>query len=99
MGLSVWQILIIVLVVVLLFGAGKIPRLAKDLGSGVTAFKRGLKGAQEGAGEEEDDVEEAKPALKSAETAEAKKPAKAKKAKEPAGAAGAKGATVSRTRR
>lgn len=43
MGLSIWQILIIVLVVVLLFGAGKIPRLAKDLGAGVNSFKRGLK--------------------------------------------------------
>lgn len=43
MGLSIWQILIIVAVVVLLFGAGKIPRLAKDLGTGVNAFKRGLK--------------------------------------------------------
>ncbi|MEN8195271.1 MAG: twin-arginine translocase TatA/TatE family subunit [Pseudomonadota bacterium] len=80
MGLSVWQILIIVLVVVLLFGAGKIPRLAKDLGSGVTAFKRGLKGAEESTGEEENEVEEAKPALKSAETAQAKKPAAKKKA-------------------
>jgi sec-independent protein translocase protein TatA len=46
MGLSIWQILIIVLVVVLLFGAGKIPRLAKDLGAGVSAFKRGLKDAE-----------------------------------------------------
>lgn len=43
MGISFWQIAIIVLVVVLLFGAGKIPRLMKDLGSGVTAFKKGLK--------------------------------------------------------
>jgi sec-independent protein translocase protein TatA len=43
MGLSFWHILIVLLVVVMLFGAGKIPRLMKDLGSGVTAFKRGLK--------------------------------------------------------
>ena len=38
MGISFWHI-----VIVLLFGAGKIPRLMKDLGSGVTAFKKGLK--------------------------------------------------------
>lgn len=50
MGLSVWQILIIVAVVVLLFGAGKIPRLAKDLGSGVNAFKKGLKDSDQGGG-------------------------------------------------
>jgi sec-independent protein translocase protein TatA len=43
MGISFWQIAIIVLIVVLLFGAGKIPRLAKDLGAGINQFKRGLK--------------------------------------------------------
>ena len=43
MGLSFWHILIVILVVVLLFGAGKIPRLAKDLGAGVNAFKKGLR--------------------------------------------------------
>ena len=43
MGISFWHIVIVVLVVVLLFGAGKIPRLMKDLGSGITAFKKGLK--------------------------------------------------------
>ncbi|MGF1627176.1 MAG: twin-arginine translocase TatA/TatE family subunit [Alphaproteobacteria bacterium] len=48
MGLSIWQILIIVAVVVLLFGAGKIPRLAKDIGAGVNAFKKGLKDTDSG---------------------------------------------------
>ena len=48
MGLSIWQILIIILVVVLLFGAGKIPRLAKDLGAGVNSFKRGLRESESG---------------------------------------------------
>lgn len=43
MGISAWQIAIIVLVVVLLFGAGKIPRLMKDIGGGIKAFKEGLK--------------------------------------------------------
>ncbi len=48
MGLSVWQILIIVAVVILLFGAGKIPRLARDMGSGINAFKKGLKESESG---------------------------------------------------
>jgi len=43
MGISFWHIIIVLVVVLLLFGAGKIPRLMKDLGSGVTAFKKGLK--------------------------------------------------------
>jgi len=43
MGISFWHIVIVLVVVLLLFGAGKIPRLMKDLGSGITAFKKGLK--------------------------------------------------------
>lgn len=43
MGISFWHIIIVLVVVLLLFGAGKIPRLMKDLGSGITAFKKGLK--------------------------------------------------------
>lgn len=54
MGISFWQIAIIVLIVVLLFGAGKIPRLMKDVGSGINQFKRGLK---EEAKSEEDEAE------------------------------------------
>lgn len=42
MGVSFWQIAIIVFVVILLFGAGKIPRLMKDMGLGIKAFKQGL---------------------------------------------------------
>lgn len=61
MGLSVWQILLIVAVVVLLFGANRIPRLMKDVGSGVTAFKKGLKDEDDAEGADKD---AAKPALK-----------------------------------
>ena len=52
MGISFWHIIIVVLVVVLLFGAGKIPRLMKDLGSGITAFKKGLKQDEPAPGEQ-----------------------------------------------
>jgi len=34
-----WELVIIVLVVVLLFGAKKIPELAKGLGKGIREFK------------------------------------------------------------
>jgi sec-independent protein translocase protein TatA len=52
MGISFWHIIIVLVVVLLLFGAGKIPRLMKDLGSGITAFKKGLK-ENEGQGAEQ----------------------------------------------
>lgn len=43
-SLSIWHWLIVIAVVLIFFGgAGKIPKLMKDLGSGVTQFKRGLK--------------------------------------------------------
>ncbi len=42
---SIWHLLIILAVVLLLFGGrGKIPNLMKDMGQGITAFKKGLKG-------------------------------------------------------
>lgn len=40
---SIWHWLIVLLVVLVLFGAGKIPRLMGDVAKGVNAFKKGLK--------------------------------------------------------
>lgn len=40
---SVWHWVIVLLVVVLLFGAKKIPELAKGLGSGIKNFKKAVK--------------------------------------------------------
>lgn len=37
-----WEIVIIVLVVLLLFGGKKIPELMKGLGQGVRSFKQGM---------------------------------------------------------
>ena len=47
MGLSVWQILIVLLLVVLLFGRGKISDLMGDLAKGITSFRKGLKEGEE----------------------------------------------------
>lgn len=43
MSVGPWQILLIIVVVLLLFGAGKIPRLMGDVAKGINAFKRGMK--------------------------------------------------------
>jgi len=40
---SIWHWVIVLAVVLLLFGAGKIPRLMGDVAKGINAFKRGLK--------------------------------------------------------
>lgn len=47
MGVSAWQVAIIVLVVLLLFGGKKIPELAKGMGSGIRNFKKALKEDEE----------------------------------------------------
>lgn len=39
---GIWQIGLIVLVVLLLFGAGKLPSVMGDLAKGVKNFKKGL---------------------------------------------------------
>ena len=48
MGLGMWEILVVTLVVLLLFGARRIPEIARSLGSGVTEFKKGLHGDEDG---------------------------------------------------
>ncbi len=39
---GIWQILLIVLIVFLIFGAGKLPNVMGDLAKGVRNFKKGL---------------------------------------------------------
>ncbi|MFP6335474.1 twin-arginine translocase TatA/TatE family subunit [Helicobacter pylori] len=46
---SIWHWVIVLLVIVLLFGAKKIPELAKGLGSGIKNFKKAVKDDEEGA--------------------------------------------------
>lgn len=43
MAISFWQIAIVGLLVVLLFGKGKISDLMGDVGKGITSFKKGLR--------------------------------------------------------
>ena len=42
MGISFWQIAIVVVIVVLLFGRGKISSLMGDVAKGIKSFKKGL---------------------------------------------------------
>lgn len=44
---SVWHWLIVLVVVLLMFGAGKIPVLAADMAKGVKAFRKGLADSDE----------------------------------------------------
>ncbi|MEL6235310.1 MAG: twin-arginine translocase TatA/TatE family subunit [Pseudomonadota bacterium] len=42
MSPSIWQILIVVVLAVLLFGRGKISSLMGDVAKGIKSFKRGM---------------------------------------------------------
>lgn len=42
MGLSFWQIALVVILFLLLFGRGKIPQLMTDLAEGIKSFKKGV---------------------------------------------------------
>lgn len=44
---SIWHWVVVLLVIVLLFGAKKIPEVAKGLGSGIKDFKKALKEDEE----------------------------------------------------
>jgi sec-independent protein translocase protein TatA len=46
-SMSIWHWLILLVIVLLLFGAGKVPKLMGDMAKGVKAFKEGLKEAEE----------------------------------------------------
>lgn len=47
MGPSFLQILLILMLVLILFGAGKLPRVMGDIGKGVRSMRDGLKGEDE----------------------------------------------------
>ena len=56
MGISIWQIVLVLVIIVILFGAGKIPRVMGDIAKGIKSFKAGMK---EGENEELNSEDEA----------------------------------------
>jgi len=53
-GLGTQELLIILVLVMIIFGAGKLPQVGSSLGKGLRNFKKGMSEA------EEDEIEEAK---------------------------------------
>ncbi len=73
MSIGIWQIVLILVLVLILFGAGKLPKVMGDMGKGVRNLKAGLKG---------EDETTASPKLNDPNTVDgevAKKPAKTSK--------------------
>ncbi|MBR1406192.1 MAG: twin-arginine translocase TatA/TatE family subunit [Bacteroidales bacterium] len=61
-----WELIIIVLVILLLFGGKKIPELMKGLGKGVKSFKEGMNEVEKEVSDIKKDIE-AEPAKKEKE--------------------------------
>jgi sec-independent protein translocase protein TatA len=57
-GLGSTELLIILVIVIILFGVGRISKVSGELGKSIRAFKDGLKG------EEEDSSDKTKPETK-----------------------------------
>ena len=46
-GISVWQLLILLLIVILVFGTKRLRNIGSDLGSAVKGFRKGLEEVEE----------------------------------------------------
>ena len=55
MSIGFFQLLVILLIILVLFGRGKLPALAEDLGKSVSSFKKGLSEDKAKAPEEKQD--------------------------------------------
>lgn len=53
MGVGLPELLVILAVVLLIFGVGRIARVGGELGKGVSAFREGLKDGQESSPEKD----------------------------------------------
>lgn len=52
------EILIVLVIIILLFGPGRISKIAKELGASISAFKEGLNGENKEKTEEDEKTED-----------------------------------------
>ena len=60
-GVGIWEVVIIIAIVLILFGSTKIPQLMRGMGSGIHEFKKGLKEGEKEAEKEAEKKDDAKP--------------------------------------
>ena len=59
---GIWEIVLILVIILIIFGVGKLPQVGNAIGKGLRAFKRGQ------SGEEEEEKEEVAASSKSKKT-------------------------------
>jgi sec-independent protein translocase protein TatA len=60
-GLGIWELVIILVIILVIFGVGKLPEIGSGLGKGIRNFKKGIKGDEE---EEEEEPRKPQDSLK-----------------------------------
>ena len=72
MSIGVWQVILILVIVLIIFGAGKLPRVMGDVANGIKNFKSGM--AEPEKAEDAEDTKEAKPVEAAAKSESENKP-------------------------
>jgi sec-independent protein translocase protein TatA len=44
MGISFWHLLLVLIIIFIVFGAGRLPKVMGDVGKGIRSLREGLKG-------------------------------------------------------
>lgn len=47
-NIGIWELIFILLIVILLFGATRLPQLGKGIGEGIRNFRKGMRGDDPG---------------------------------------------------
>ena len=58
-GISIWQLLIVLLIVLLLFGTKRLRNIGSDLGGAIRGFRKGMNDAEQ----DDEEAEDASPIL------------------------------------
>ncbi|QHM72835.1 Sec-independent protein translocase subunit TatA [Mixta intestinalis] len=75
-GISIWQLLIIAVIVVLLFGTNKLRNLGSDLGSSIKGFKKAMSDDEKETPKQQDAEFDARPLTDKQATTVSKEEAK-----------------------
>jgi sec-independent protein translocase protein TatA len=68
---GIWEIVLILVIILIIFGVGKLPQVGNAIGKGLRSFKKGQAGEDEEEEEEEKEVVK-KPAAKTKKTTKKK---------------------------
>ena len=60
-GISIWQLLIILVIVLLLFGTKRLKNIGSDLGGAIKGFRKSMNDGEKNEGEKEDPEKLEKP--------------------------------------